>query len=304
MTPEEEAGVRLLHDAYKRWEGAPPLRFEIPHVETYALLMACQGMIRHPAAPPFMVEAWECLGRQFQERLCDTPELYALCETGWNRDLDTQPDPVPTGCAHPGCGEAPSAHLGFVLGHQYEAEEQPATPADATATPEAYRYTGPLTDASGFLQAFKDIANATADGNPAHDPITPEERAAGAQLVDGPGCTPRKAPDFVVDVTRPYCYRIDRPAEHRPEGEFMMSWGSWDTPPGPIRTAHHAATYQGAVCRIQHSYWGPMRVRIWQKREGEHYRQEPPADAYSVDLTGGTTADLAARKLVAEVEGA
>lgn len=53
---------------------------------------------------------------------------------------------------------------------------------------------------SGFLQALKDVTDQTADVNPAHDPITPEERAQGAQWierpsgppirVDGPGCTP------------------------------------------------------------------------------------------------------------------
>lgn len=73
------------------------------------------------------------------------------------------------------------------------AEEQPAAPADATA-PSGFGMP------DSFLEGFRRIANATAAGNPADDPITPEERAEGARWierpsgppvrVDGPGCTP------------------------------------------------------------------------------------------------------------------
>jgi hypothetical protein len=83
----------------------------------------------------------------------------------------------------------------------------------------------------------------------------------------------------------PYAYRIDRPAPHRPEGEFMMSYGTWDTAPGPITTVQHAAEYAIAQTRIAHAYYGPMTVRLWAHRGAdEHYRNEPPATAYRLDV--------------------
>jgi len=90
-----------------------------------------------------------------------------------------------------------------------EGEEQPAAPADATA-PEPYRYTGPLTDPGGFLAAFKELTDQTANVNPPDNPITPEERTQGAQWierpsgppvrVDGPGCTPAVPATFLDEV--------------------------------------------------------------------------------------------------------
>lgn len=91
MTPEEEAGVRLVTEAYERWEKMPPHRFLIGRMETFILMNACQAMMTHPQIPEGFKEALEHLGRQFQERVCDTPELYALCEAGWNRNYDVLP---------------------------------------------------------------------------------------------------------------------------------------------------------------------------------------------------------------------
>lgn len=88
-----------------------------------------------------------------------------------------------------------------------------------------------------------------------------------------------------LSLLLPYVYRIDRPAPHRPEGEFMMSYGTWDTTPAPITTVEHAATYAAAQARILHSYYGPMTVRVWAHRgDAEHYREEPPASAYVLEL--------------------
>ncbi|MFL6116723.1 MAG: hypothetical protein ACJ786_36015 [Catenulispora sp.] len=89
MTDENnEAGARLLTETYNRWANLPPLRFEIGHIETHCLIMACQSIIGHPGCPTFMAEALEALGRQFQERVCDTPEIYAMTEAGWHREYD------------------------------------------------------------------------------------------------------------------------------------------------------------------------------------------------------------------------
>lgn len=98
-----------------------------------------------------------------------------------------------------------------------------------------------------------------------------------------------------LSLLLPYAYRIDRPAPHRPEGEFMMSWGTWDTTPGPITTVHHAATYAALQARVGHSYWGPMTVRVWAHRgEAEHYRNDPPASAYVLELGDQDQAEHAA----------
>ena len=98
-----------------------------------------------------------------------------------------------------------------------------------------------------------------------------------------------------LSLLLPYAYRIDRPAPHRPEGEFMMSWGTWDTTPGPITTVHHAATYAALPARVGHSYWGPMTVRVWAHRgEAEHYRNDPPASAYVLELGDQDQAEHAA----------
>lgn len=88
----------------------------------------------------------------------------------------------------------------------------------------------------------------------------------------------------------PYAYCIDRPAPHRPEGEFMMSYGTWDTNPGALTTVHHAATYAGLQARTAHQYWGPMTVWVWAHRgEEEHYRNPPPATAYVLQLGDAPT---------------
>lgn len=90
-----------------------------------------------------------------------------------------------------------------------------------------------------------------------------------------------------VDISRPYCYRIDRPAPHRPEGEFTMSWGTWAQAPAPLLSCgrvEHVATYEAARARMEHLYWGPMTIRIWQRRAEESYRDDPPADAYRLDV--------------------
>lgn len=92
MSPEEEASVRLLKDAYARWDDAPPVQLTIAHGDMFALILACQAMLTHPAVTARIKEQLEHIGRQFQETLADTPEVYTLLEAGWNRDLDVIPE--------------------------------------------------------------------------------------------------------------------------------------------------------------------------------------------------------------------
>lgn len=75
----------------------------------------------------------------------------------------TPPCETPVGCARKGCGESPAAHIGLLLGHQYEAEEQPVAPADAT----------PVQEKTAVDQ-----------------PYGLERASATPRMVDGPGCTP------------------------------------------------------------------------------------------------------------------
>ena len=92
MTPQERAAVQLLTEAHQRWEDMPPVQIVIGRSDAYTLVMACQGMMTHPAMPPRLTAAMEHIGRQFQEIICDSAELYALFEAGWNRDFDVTPE--------------------------------------------------------------------------------------------------------------------------------------------------------------------------------------------------------------------
>ncbi|MFD0185529.1 hypothetical protein ACFVIC_42365, partial [Streptomyces sp. NPDC127133] len=97
-----------------------------------------------------------------------------------------------------------------------------------------------------------------------------------------------------IDMQAPYCYAAYRFDQTPPE---MISWGSWDEAPGPFVEAYHAATHQVSYIRVQHQYYGPMKVSIWQRRADEHYSQAPPADAYALyvgDPNDTMRAELAA----------
>ncbi|NUT27695.1 MAG: hypothetical protein HOV84_17525 [Streptomyces sp.] len=92
MSPDEEASVRLLKDAYARWDGKPPVQVTITHGDMFALILACQAMLTHPAVTTGIKGQLEHIGRQFQETLADTPEIYALLEAGWDRRFDVGPE--------------------------------------------------------------------------------------------------------------------------------------------------------------------------------------------------------------------
>jgi hypothetical protein len=84
-----------------------------------------------------------------------------------------------------------------------------------------------------------------------------------------------------VDLSKPYCFRLDRTDQLPP---VRLSSGRWDKAPAPLTTAHHAATYEAARVRVERAYRGPLRVWVWQERPDERYRDFPPKDAYRVDL--------------------
>lgn len=92
----------------------------------------------------------------------------------------------------------------------------------------------------------------------------------------------RNAPaptDF--ELTGPYCFRVDQTDQGT---ERLLSWGHNDDPADPLKSASSVATYAAAQSRIGHRYYGPMQVRVWPQRQGEHYRQAPPQDAYTLRL--------------------
>lgn len=92
----------------------------------------------------------------------------------------------------------------------------------------------------------------------------------------------------------PYVFRIERTDGPAPE---TLSWGTDEEPPGPLLATRDLATYEAARTRIHHRYYGPMTIYVWARRDDEHYRMPTPADAYRLDLTGGTTPQVLRDKI-------
>ncbi len=86
----DAAGIRLMTDAYTRWESMPAVTVTAARIDTWALLTGIQLALRHPefSADGPIGRITESVGRQIQESLCDTAELYALAETGWDPTWD------------------------------------------------------------------------------------------------------------------------------------------------------------------------------------------------------------------------
>ncbi|MFL6116722.1 MAG: hypothetical protein ACJ786_36010 [Catenulispora sp.] len=84
-----------------------------------------------------------------------------------------------------------------------------------------------------------------------------------------------------VDVTKPYCWQIDRTDT---EPARMLSWGGLSTAPMDDMTVQAAAEYEVANARIAHGYFGPLTLRMWSKRDNERYRMEPPQGCYRLDM--------------------
>lgn len=93
--PEVDAAeIRLMTDAYTRWESMPPVPVSAERRHIWAVMMGLQVAVTHPVfAPDTAVgRIVESVGRQLQEGLCDNAELYALAAAGWDRAADVDPD--------------------------------------------------------------------------------------------------------------------------------------------------------------------------------------------------------------------
>ncbi len=266
MTPQEreQEGVRVLQDAFRRWSEQPPALVELSKISVYQLIMGLQLATRHPDVPPASLQAWQSIGQQLTEAICDTAEIYAMTQAGWDPDFDVdqeEPADIPVRRLVDGRWQTVEITLSEFRANE-GADGRTAYRVKADA-PKAWKCVD-----CGYEDDERSLIcpNCATDG----ELMETEEQPPAA--------------DATVDLTKPFCYRIDRPAEHRPEGEFMMCWGSYDAAPGPFTQVHHAATYEAARARVDHAYRGPMTVRVWQRRETEHYRTEPPADAYRLEL--------------------
>ncbi|MFD4021196.1 hypothetical protein [Streptomyces sindenensis] len=96
--PEADAAdVRLMLDAYTRWQSMPPVSVSAERREVWAVLMGLQVAVTHPSFSPgsLMGRIVESVGRQLQEGLCDDAELYAIAAAGWDRAADVDQEGKP-----------------------------------------------------------------------------------------------------------------------------------------------------------------------------------------------------------------
>ncbi|MGH3942484.1 MAG: hypothetical protein ACRDTG_28450 [Pseudonocardiaceae bacterium] len=88
----EHTGITLLIETFRRWERTPPCVVALPKHEAWTLMGLLQLLHRHPHLEPTMLDFIQRLGRGIQEALCDTAQLYAFAEDGWNPALDYDPE--------------------------------------------------------------------------------------------------------------------------------------------------------------------------------------------------------------------
>lgn len=95
LDPDAEpdpAQLKLMADAFTRWATVPPVTVSAERRDIWAVMMGLQVAMTHPGiGETSMGRIVESVGRQLQEALCDTPELYALAESGWDRRADVEP---------------------------------------------------------------------------------------------------------------------------------------------------------------------------------------------------------------------
>ncbi|MFD5372543.1 hypothetical protein [Streptomyces sp. NPDC127103] len=85
----DPSSMRLMTDAYTRWETMRQVSATATRRDTWTVMMALQLAVTHPAiGETAMGPVVESVGRQLQAGLCDDPELYALAEAGWDRAAD------------------------------------------------------------------------------------------------------------------------------------------------------------------------------------------------------------------------
>lgn len=90
---EQDAAVRLMRDAYERWERLPAIELAMTRQDAWVLMVGLQTAVAHPllAGGP-MAKSMEAVGRRIQDAVCDDPEVYTLAESAWNRAFHVAPD--------------------------------------------------------------------------------------------------------------------------------------------------------------------------------------------------------------------
>lgn len=84
------------------------------------------------------------------------------------------------------------------------------------------------------------------------------------------------------DIAWAYVYLLERLDQDPPR---MLTYGCQMAPAEWLKTIEDVAAFQATQTRVGHSYYGPLRVRVWAHRgDTEHYRNPPPEDAWTIDL--------------------
>lgn len=89
--------LQLLLDAHARWKDMPPIRVEIDRSDLHAVVTFLQLASRHPGLSAKQHEELVRLGRRLQAIVCDTPELLAFTDMGWDPAHDQSGPPDPNG---------------------------------------------------------------------------------------------------------------------------------------------------------------------------------------------------------------
>lgn len=80
-------------------------------------------------------------------------------------------------------------------------------------------------------------------------------------------------------TTKPFAYRVDRLDYTDQDGQpVLLSIGYWDAKAEELGSVG-VAQDRSYDSRIGHSYYGPLRVYVWQQRDQEHYRLPVPDNA-------------------------
>jgi hypothetical protein len=98
------AHLEITSAAFDRWRTRGPFVLELDRTDAFWFLSALQIASRVNGAHPHLRAVWQSLGRQLQEYLADSPEIYTFMEAGWtnpsaspspegNPDVSDQPHP-------------------------------------------------------------------------------------------------------------------------------------------------------------------------------------------------------------------
>lgn len=107
----------------------------------------------------------------------------------------------------------------------------------------------------------------------------------GATYAEPPAPAPKLAP---IDLTKPFQYRVDRADGVK---EWSFSHGSQDGTTEHV-TAVGLAQFVASQTRVGHSFYGALRVYVWQRDgDGVHYRDPVPERAERFDFPAQPTLD-------------